>query len=81
MSENVPTTMSAQQRFRSACASSLSAFWTGKDTKIRYADNKDSDQIALMGHFGCLGSHFDWLTSKTFATLKAPIPKVLPMQF
>ena len=55
MSENVPSDMCAQRRFRSACAFAQSdqnlpwgAFWIATDTKFLNADNEDSDQTARM---------------------------------
>ena len=45
--ENVPSNMCAQRRFRSE--SSLGAFWIAKDAEFLHAGNEDSDQTARMG--------------------------------
>ena len=55
MSENVPSDIYAQQRFRSACAqwseSSLGEIWIAKDAKFLHADNEDSNPTARIWAF------------------------------
>ena len=55
MSENVPSDMCAQRRFRSDCAMAQSDqnphwahFLDNQGTTFLHADNEDSDQPALM---------------------------------
>ena len=53
MSENIPSDMCAQRRFRSACAFAQSDqnlhwahFWTAKDAKFLHVDNEDWSECA-----------------------------------